>query len=228
MNSSISKKYKKIDFFIIALFLVSLLVVGGTYAYISTSLTISNGNYNTKTTCLNVTYNITNDDGSLPITGPLFPSTGPSGGIFGKVSLKINDSCSITGLGTLTLNVTTGSDILFQTASGHCENSQTLETIPSYTDSSSCNAQTNYKWVTNGTALKYAIYNTSSISDAIPLNVGYLNSTSSIDIYKDISVTAIQSNFYVYIWLDGYVSDNSYANIAFDGNISASVEQVDS
>lgn len=227
MNSSISKKYKKVDVFIIVLFLVCLLVVGGTYAYIILPVTVTNGNYNAATTCFSIDYSATNDNGTLPITGVLFPSSGPSGGLFGKVAMKVNSSCKVNGKGTVTLNVTTGSDKLFQTVGGHCENSKTLKTMVNYTTSSNCAAQTNGLWVTDGNALKYAIYNTNSISSStVPLKVGYVNKTGSIVLYNNFDITSTQVNYYIYIWLDGNISDNSYANLSFNGYISASANQI--
>lgn len=220
--------YNKNVYLIIGIIVFVLLIIGGTYAYITLAVNVTNGSYVANTTCFTIDYDITNDDGSSPITGTMFPSSSANGGLTGRVSLKVNNSCNVNGMGTLTLNVTSVNSTLIQTVAAHCENSQTLNTLTDYRTSSTCTAQTNGKWVTNGSALKYAVYNTNSVtSSTIPLSVGYVNKTGSIKIYDNFEITDTLSTYHVYIWLDGNLSDNSYANLPFDGNVSASAIQTD-
>ena len=229
MNTSIINKLikkKKAIYISMGIICLLLLILGGTYAYIVLAVNTSNGRYNTNTTCFDITYDVTNDDGTLPITGTMFPSSTPKGGLSGKVSMKINDDCNVSGTGTLTLKITNANSTLLQTVSAHCENSKTLKTMTEYTTNSTCAAQTNGKWVTTGTALKYAVYNTDNVtSSTVPLNVGYVTNSSSVKLYDGFDLTKTAVTYYVYIWLDGNISDNSYANLSFNGNISASAIQ---
>lgn len=223
-NINMNKNTKII---IIGIIIFILFIVGGTYAYMIIAVDAFNGSYVSSTTCFIVDYNVTNADGTLPITGEMFPSSNAMGGLSGKVSLKINNNCEVNGLGTLTLNVTNADNTFFKTVTGHCENSQTLKTITDYTDSSSCTSNGGV-WVTNGSALKYAIYDTNSVTNnTVPLSVGYVNKIGSIDIYDNFSITESSVTYYVYIWLDGNLSDNSYADLSFDGNVSVSALQTE-
>ena len=224
MNNYININKKNKYLWVIIVFVV--LLVGGTLATLVLDVFTVNDKYNTVTTCLKVDYDVTNDDGTMPITGTLFFSSSAKGGLSGKVSLKINDSCSVEGIGSLILNVVGASSTLIQTVDAHCENSKTLETLTDLKTSSSCISNADNIWVTDGTALKYAVFDTNEINDNVqPISVGYVNKTGSIDIYNDFLVTRTNVNYYIYIWLDGNISDNSYANLSFNGNVSASVVQ---
>ena len=227
INNNLNYKERNIRF-IIGIIIIILLIIGGTYAYMTLAANVTNGSYVAGTTCFVIDYDITNDDGSSPIAGTMFPSSSAGGGLSGKVSLKINNNCNVNGVGTLYLNVTSADSTLIKNVSNHCENSQTLQTMGDYTTSSTCTAQSNGKWVTSGSALKYAVYNTNSVtSSTVPLSVGYVNKTGSIKIYDNFSITKNLSTYYVYIWLDGNLSDNSYANLPFVGNVSASATQTE-
>lgn len=220
--------YNKNIYLIIGIIVFVLLIIGGTYAYMTLAVNVTNGSYVVDTTCFDIDYDVTNDDGTLPISGDMFPSGGPVGGLSGKVSLKINDNCSVEGVGTIMLNVVDVSNTFIQTVAEHCENSVTLSTMTDFTTSSDCTAQTNGIWVTNGSALKYAVYDTNSVTNnTVPLSVGYVNKTGSIDIYDNFSITESSVTYYVYIWLDGNLSDNSYAGLSFDGNVSVSALQTE-
>lgn len=219
--------YKKNIYLIMGIVVFSLLVVGGTYAYMTLAANVTNGSYVAGTTCFIIDYN-SDSTSSAPITGMMFPSSSAGGGLFGQVSLKINSSCNVNGTGTLYLNVTSADSTLIKKVSNHCENSQTLHTLKNYTTSSTCTAQPNGIWVTSGSALKYAVYNTNSVtSSTVPTSVGYVNKTGSIKIYDNFSITKSVSTYYVYIWLDGNLSDNSYASLPFVGNVSASATQTE-
>ena len=227
MNNNINNK--KTIYLIIGVIIGILLIAGGTYAYITLAVNVTNGNYSSVTGCFDIDYNVTNEDGTLPITGTMYPSSNPSGGLNGRVSLSVKNTCNVNGVGILKLNVVNGNSTLLKTVGAHCENSQTLKTLTDYTTSSSCTGQQNGVWVTNGTALKYAVYDTNSVtSSTIPLGVGYVTNTSGIQLLNNINITSTVSNYYVYIWLDGNLIDNSYLSLAFNGNISATATQIDS
>ena len=213
---------KQTLFLVLGIFLVSMFIIGGTYAYMTLSIDINNNTIAYNTTCFDIVYDADND--STPITGTLIPSSGPGGGLNGKISLGLSASCkNIDAYGTFNLDVTSGSDILFQTVDAHCENSQTLRTLTKYTDSTSCEASANGKWVTGGTALKYAVYTTNNItSTTVPIKTGYIKSNGIIPIYKNFPVLNETVNYYFYVWLDGNLTDNTYASQSFVGGISAS------
>ncbi len=124
---------------VIAVLLIGLSLAGGTYAYLTMAASVTNGNYNTQTTCFNIDYNINNEGSGQDITGTLFPSSGPSGGLSGRVGLKTNSSCSTNGIGTLKLHINTStSPNLMTSASSYCQNRKTLEPISGITTESAC------------------------------------------------------------------------------------------
>lgn len=240
-NNKIDNK-KKLIYLSIGVVILILMVVGATYAFYTMSINVTRGNYNTVTTCFDIDYSYANDDTVVEdgvdnesITGTLFPSNNPVDGLTGRVSLKIKDECAVEGIGDLKLNVSDVSDVLVQIVEPHCENKNTLETLTNYTSQNECNKRPDTVWVTNGTALKYAVYDTNNIvvGTTLPLSVGYINSTGSFLLYDDFEMLKIYKDesinytYYVYIWLDGDVSDNSYTSLVFDGYINATVEQVE-
>ena len=124
---------------VIAVLLVGLSLAGGTYAYLTMAANVTNGNYNTTTTCFDIDYNINNEGSGQDITGTLFPSSGPSGGLSGRVGLKTKSSCSTNGLGTLKLHInSTTSTNLMTSASSYCQNRKTLEPITGVTTKEDC------------------------------------------------------------------------------------------
>ena len=124
---------------VIAIVLVGLSLVGGTYAYLTMAASVTNGNYNTTTTCFNIDYNISNEGSGQDITGTLFPSSGPSGGLSGRVGIKVNAACSTRGIGTLKLHInSTTSSSLMTSASSYCQNRKTLEPIANITTEADC------------------------------------------------------------------------------------------
>ena len=131
--------------------------------------------------CLNGTQT-NNSVGDL--RGTLFPSTEITGGLFGSLAMGVNSACNITGTGTIYLHVGTESSVtLLRKTDGHCENPTTLETLTSYTSSNECLTDGN-KWVTDGSALKYAVYD-NAMGTGVPLSVGYITGG---DIGEDISL----------------------------------------
>lgn len=230
----VSKKYT--IFVILGILLISLLIAGGTYAYLFFGVEITNKNVIGSTTCFNVIYDEDNGNDGTPINGMLLPSSVPSGGLSGKITIGMDADCNIDSYGNFYLNIDTGSDILFQPVGPHCENSQTLRTLFDYTEQATCEAQSNGKWVTNGTALKYAIYTTGTVtSTSIPIKTGYISTDGTSTIYENFVISNYHgsnsavdtvTDYYVYIWLDGNLSDNSYANQSIVGDISATVSQV--
>lgn len=292
-------KNKKNLILSIGIIFAGLLIVGGTYAFLINAAEVSNGNYNTMTSCLTIDYSINNDDNTKDITGTLFPSRKPSNGLMGKISMKINSECNVTGKGTLYLHINDTTSPLFANRNnlGNCENATTLETMHQYNTQSDCEAASGI-WRC-GTALKYAIFSSSDTEEE-PIKVGYAgfhpslllgdtnsdgtitsadadvvsnyvtgsitnidNTLADVDfncsinatdesiirsgttkgyldnypmkitndgldyvIYTDFNVTkATPLNFYIYIWLDGYISDNNYTSLPFSGYVHAEVVQ---
>ena len=126
------------------------------------------------------------------------------------------------------LNVDSGtSTTLVQTVADHCENKTTLETLNDYTTSAECTADSSRMWVSTGTGLKYAVYSSVNATGT-PLNVGYITSSDigrDISIYSDFTVDKLASSYYIFIWMDGYITDSTYTELPFGGYIHASVLQ---
>lgn len=238
MDSNVIKKSKnKKKVIIISVFVFLLSLIGGTFAYLIFRMNFTNHVYTDYAECFDIDYSILNDDDTSNITGTLFPSADYSGGLYGKVSIKINDACNITGQAGLKLYVdAASSDTLKSTVSAHCEDPNSLITMTEYTTSSACSSA-GYTWVTAGTAFKYAVF-----KDSTNLSNGYIN-TEGADIQiltppdwtaddydKDTDLTLINqtlSNFYVYLWLDGELAGNTYTSLPFSGYVHASVTQVE-
>lgn len=220
MDNNLYKKNIKI--LVIVLF-IGLLLIGGTYAFLdSVSINVSDGRYNTTLECFDIDY-----DSGGSVNGVLVPSSTYLGGLNGGLSLGISEDCNVTGNGEIKLYVGVNTDdILTTTASPHCENKSTLQTIVdnnrNLIDEDTCNSNSDYKWETNGTALKYAFVANNSI-----LGVGYINeSDSSYILYDDFLVNDMV-DYTVYVWLDGYLSDNNYEYVSFDGEVSSKVVQME-
>ena len=222
MNDNKIEK-KEIDFSLSKLLLASVmlivLVAGATFALLGVS--VSNGHYAYETTCFDVVYDTGED-----ITGTLFPSSGPTGGLNGALTIGIDQSCGVNVTGNFYLTAdssSSGGSKLIEVVGGHCENKTTLETVSEYTDEATCTSTEDNIWVTTGTALKYAVYLSSEINN--PLSVGYVDKLGeAINIYGDFDVND-STQYVIYIWLDGELADNSYADLSFSGNISADVIQ---
>ena len=82
---------------------------------------------------------------------------------------------------------------------------------------------TSSKLLENG-ALKYAVYE--DVNGEI-VSSGIISYKGDILLYSDFELAHAEKNYYVYIWLDGNVADNSYVNVSFDGYLHASAEQVE-
>ena len=253
-------KNKKV-LIILAIAVVGIGLIGGTYAYLVMTLNVSNGTYNNVAThCFGVTYNAQNIDGSTDITGTMFPSSNPLNGLTGRVGFTSDSSCSLTGLGTINLNIANGtSSALTTPASSYCESRATLEPLTEYTTESACTTaggrwrgygddycenpdtlermedytsqsdctSNGGNWTSGGSPLKYAVYN-STEANATPVSVGRITSSDigdTIVIYNDFAVTQTQAYYYIYIWLDGYLTDNDHTELPFSATISASVMQ---
>lgn len=174
--------------------------------------------------CLNGTQT-NNSVGDL--RGTLFPSTEITGGLFGSLAMGVNSACNITGTGTIYLHVGTESSVtLLRKTDGHCENSTTLETLTSYTSSNECLTDGN-KWVTDGSALKYAVYD-NAMGTGVPLSVGYITGGDigeDISLYTGFDVNSTNNRYYMFIWLDGNLTNEDYEDLPFSGYIHASVVQ---
>lgn len=210
------------------IFTVGLLIIGGTYAYLAYGANVTNGKYNTRVECFKVNYDIGNEDNTQNITGTLFPSKDALGGLSGRVSLAIDSSCDVTGEGKLYIHINDATSTeLLKTVAGHCENSLTLETIADKKDSETCTAQTNGSWVTNGTGIKYAVFSSGNTTGS-PLKKGYITQSdigTDIEVYSGFTVSEVISKFDIYVWQDGYVTDETYAGLPFSGYIHAEVVQ---
>ena len=79
--------------------------------------------------------------------------------------------------------------------------------------------------VKNG--IKYAVY-TNSNGTGNPVGVGYVTANDidkDIPIYTGFTVDSTVRQYYIFIWMDGYVTDESHAELPFGGYIHASVMQ---
>ena len=173
------------------------------------------------TTCLKKLKN------HFDLIGTLFPSTEITGGLFGSLAMGVNSACNITGTGTIYLHVGTESSVtLLRKTDGHCENPTTLETLTSYTSSNECLTDGN-KWVTDGSALKYAVYDNAA-GTGVPLSVGYITGGDigeDIPLYTGFDVNSTNNRYYMFIWLDGNLTNEDYEDLPFSGYIHASVVQ---
>ena len=245
---------------LITVLFVGLALAGGTYAFLTSSVNITNNVYNTVTGCFNVDYTIDNGDNTQDITGTLFPSTNASGGLNGRVGIKANTTCGLNGIGTLKLHINSETSSTFMTSASsycedrgtmepitgisteadcqttggrwrgygdsYCESNTTLERLTDYTDSSSC-ANHSGTWKSGGSPLKYAVYSNATATGA-PLSKGYITAAdigNDVTIYDGFIVDATQDYYYVFIWLDGYLVDNSVNNLSFGGYIKAEAVQ---
>lgn len=207
----------------VVVLLVGFLLAGGTYAYLTRTVNVTNGNINAVTTCFDIDYT----DNTDQITGTLFPSTGPNKGLGGSVTIKVNNACDLDGAGTLYIHVNSGTSTKFGTiVDAHCENARTLETLPQYTTQSAC-TQNGGSWVPSGTPLKFALYDNNSFTGN-PLAVGnFYNQLIGNEalFYSNFVVTKTAKTYYIYVWLDGYLTDNTYTNLPFSSNIRAEAIQ---
>lgn len=258
MNKDIKKKNIILS---IVVLLIGLFVVGGTYAWLTATMEVTDGNYAISSDCFLIDYNIDNDDGnSQNITGTLFPSANASKGLNGRVGLKINNSCNVYGTGTIKLHVDSSVDSKLTTgissyceskktlekidgintkeacdnangnwmgySDSYCENPNTLERIKEYTTQSDCESNSG-SWISGGSPLKYAVYNINDTSQT-PISVGHITSSDighDVVLKENIIVTDSQEYYYIYIWLDGNMTDNTFANISFSGTIIANAIQ---
>ena len=239
-------KNKRLLLTILVIFL-GLGIAGGTYAILSVLLSTTNGSYAKKIECFDINYSITNDDNTTTqlggnFDGTLFPTSSASSGISGRVSMSVASSCSVTGTATLYLNVSTAtSTALLTTTSAHCEDSTTLETKTYYASTSTSKYETllydnssdcttaGGTWVTTGSAIKYAVYTNSSATGS-PVAKGYITDSyrgASTPIYTGFTVNNTALNLYVFVWMDGYLTDNTYTSLPFDGYIHATITQTE-
>jgi len=161
------------------------------------------------------------------IGGTLFQSSNALGGISGRYHLNINESCDVDAVGEIFLKVDdTTSTLLTQTVREHCENSVTKVTVPGYTTESECVAISGNEWVTTGTALKYSIYDANNQL----LTAGHIPSSvigGQMSLYDGFSVGHTEQTYILYIWLDGYLADNTYVLQSFGGSMYAEIMQVE-
>ena len=210
---------------ILVILCIGLITIGGTYAALVMTLNVAvtNGIYEDSSQCFDIIY-----DAGEDIRGQLFPTASSNGGLQGSLTVGIADNCNVSGALTLNLIISEESDsrgVLTQTVAPHCENSSTLETLYNYNDSSACSSNGG-TWVEDGTALKYAVFKNNGSE---PVSVGYIDSvgTTLSILNETISGSDSDNEYLIKIWLDGYVSDNSYANQSFAGRIQTKVQQLE-
>ena len=74
-------------------------------------------------------------------------------------------------------------------------------------------------------ALKYSVY---EYLDEQPVSTGTITKTGDINIYTGFVLPKkYAKSYYIYVWLDGTIADNEYANVSFDGSIKASAMQTE-
>ena len=253
---------KKNIYLSILVIFIGLVFAGATFAYLTRNAELTNENHVVNSECFLIDYNVNNENGTKDITGTLFPTGKASGGLNGRVGLKINNSCNMYGTGTLKMHInnTTNSD-LTRSISSYCISRSTLEKIDGITTKAACEAE-NVKgrwmgygdsycenpntleridtteenctssggtWTTGGSPLKYAVYSNST-GTGNPLRVGHITSSdigNDIILKDDILVGNTQKYYYIYVWLDGYMTDNTFNNMPFSGYINASAIQND-
>ena len=292
-----SQNKKETIFLILGILIAASILIGGTYAYFTESINVTNNAIGGNTSCFDIYYQfapktfyddqqcrnlpdlnydnvinsfdtaVINDyvgnnyssdnicslnpsicdvDGSGSVTTNdvniyrrcaelveraviFLPVYKPSEGSIYQVNIKTIPACQgVSGTGKLKLyvNASTSSKLL-STVGGHCENKNTLETLKEYSDSASCESSSSRKWVTNGTAVKYAIYNNTS-GTGNPITAGYVtqNSIGSYAVlYDGFAVNNVENIFYVYIWMDGNLTDGSYSNLTLDSYVRVNVTQ---
>lgn len=218
----------------IVVLLVGFLFAGGTYAYLTRTVNVTNGNINVVSTCFDIDYIDTNQ-----VTGTLFPSAVPNKGIMGKVSLKVNSACDLNGTGRIYLHVNsnnTSNKLCTYLPYYLCLNRKTLEYVSEYSSGttydankkSGCIANENYRYYMNTYPMKFAVYDNSA-GTGTPLSTGFIenvcNSDSDVLLYDDFEITHTQSDYYIFLWLDGNLTDNTYTNLTFNGYIKATATQ---
>ena len=98
---------------IVGVICLGLLSVGGTYAFLSFNAVVINTTSNATSNCFLVDYNAGSE-----ISGVMFQSKTPKGGLSGSVTMNINSTCNLNGTGAIKLNVgsSTGSVLLSEGA----------------------------------------------------------------------------------------------------------------
>ena len=159
-SSEVKKEnQKKVNILlIVTIFLFALIILGITYSYLFDTVRITNGVYNTVTHCLYAEYGIENGNNTSDISGELVGSTSPSGGLMGRVSLKISDQCDLEALGTLKLHIDSQtSESITMLPTSYCEDRRTGERLNEYTDEATCQETSNRKWYNVGALDSYCI-----------------------------------------------------------------------
>ena len=85
---------------IVGIISLGLLLTGGTYAYLTFTAPVTNGKYNSTSECFLVDYTAGN-----AITGTMFQSKTPKGGLSGSVTMNIKSTCNVSGKASIILNV---------------------------------------------------------------------------------------------------------------------------
>lgn len=223
LKSENSKNIGKSIILSLVICCIGLMLAGGTYAYFTMAFNATNSNIVTDTRCFNINYT----DNTDQITGTLWPSAGPAKGLSGSIVYQANTSCGVSGRGTFKLMVANGtSSTLTGVVEPHCENKYTKETVRGFAQED-CGVNDSTEWVTNGTALKYAIFDSTTRNHIYA--AGYIDSSfigTEKTIHSNFSVTTTSKTYYIYIWLDGNLSGDDYANLPFSATSRLDVIQV--
>ena len=215
---------KKLIGLIIGIILFAALIVGATFAWLTYSINVTNGNYNVETSCFDINY-----ENGADISGTLNMVAGPLNGRSTTISIGINEGCNVTAKGKIESVINSISSKLYATTTAPCENTDTLETLTNYNNQPNCetnegNTVLTRVWTTDA-ALKYAIYQ--ETFSGIPIKVGRINqSTGTIILHDNFQLNVGSSTkYYIIIWLDGNIADSEYVSQSFSGYIKASAIQ---
>ena len=232
---------KKHLLLIASIIMLILVVAGGTYAFLNYKINATNNVYNSVTHCLiaeygkgikgRVSVKISNE---CDLTGVGTLKLHINNTTSSKLTTVAESYCALRRTGEKLTEYTTQSACeedsnkrrWYGYGDSYCENSTTLQRLVNYKNESDCTSNSGV-WKTGGSPLKYAVYDNADATGN-PLSVGIIKSTDinhDIDIYTNFTINNQLKYYYVYIWLDGYLSDESYAKLPFDGYISVQVVQ---
>ena len=217
----------------------AILIAGATFAWFTYVFNATNGSYNAATTCFDIIYEQGQDiNGELLFTENASESRNQT-----SIVMGINTNCNIDAVGKIELYVSDEtSPALLETVSPHCENhidysvgyispEQSLVTDYELSNQTACE-QNNKVWVTNGTALKYAVVYLGNVRAE-----GYINQTGLITLYDGFFMTRWESlpsinspqrrfgTYTIIVWLDGEVANESHMDTTFSGYIRAEETQ---
>lgn len=225
---------------IIGIIAFVILIAGATYAWFtwrSSSINISG-----TSGCFVIDYGISKEIGATSVA-PLKLGTSYSDGLIAEVTAKINSSCTgVTGKGTLYLNTNiegTSPAILKGALKYHVIASTTKENdvVENPTvKNSQAKSSTSDKLTggglgsseIGGTEIGGVEIGGGDIGDATQeqFKTGVITSTGKLAILTNIDLDTLTTRRYtVYVWIDGEIADNTYADATYSGYISLEATQ---